>query len=143
LLEQRAVGSQEVLTHQALDVPEAADQRHLRDRALDALVDRAQHQYVATAVAGTPHPDAARVDLRAGLRPGDRVAIVACLGPWIDLLAWLPVAGTEVAVVEHKCPKPCGGERLRISVEVHLLDGGKAVGHDDGGNRIGGPIGQV
>jgi hypothetical protein len=71
------------------------------------------------------------------------VAVVAHLGPGVDLLAWLAVAGAEVAVVEHQRPQPAGGERLGEAVEEHLLDSGEAVGHDDRGNRIGGPVGQV
>src|SRR6266498_1820888 len=98
---------------------------------------------MATAVAGPPHPDAVRVDLWACLRPGDRVAVVADLRPRINLLAWLAVACTEIAVVEYQGPEPAGGERLREAVEVHLLDRGEAVGHDDGGDRAGGRVGQV
>jgi hypothetical protein len=111
--------------------------------APDPLVDRSQHQHVAAAVAGSPYPDAVGLDLREGLRVGDRVAVVADLRPRVDLLARLAVAGAEVAVVEHQRPKATGGERLTEAVEIHLLDGGEAVRHHDRGDRPGGPVGQV
>jgi hypothetical protein len=57
--------------------------------------------------------------------------------------ALLAVAGAEVTVVEHQRPEPTGGERLGEAVEVHLLDRGEAVGHDDGGNWTCGSVGQV
>ena len=98
---------------------------------------------MGAAVAGPPHPDAVGVDLGAGLGPGDRVAVVAHLGPGVDLLARLAVAGPEVAVVEHQRPQPAGGEHLGEAVQVHLLDGGEAVGHDDGGDRVAGPVGHI
>ena len=61
---------------------------------------------MATAVAGTPHPDAVGVDLRTGLRVGNRMAIVAHLRPWVDLLARLAVAGAKVPVVKHQRSQP-------------------------------------
>ena len=71
------------------------------------------------------------------------MAIIAHLGPRVDLLARFAVAGAEVAVVEHQRSQPAGSERLGEAVQEHLLDGGKAVGHDDRGNRAGNPIGQI
>jgi hypothetical protein len=49
------------------------------------------------------------------------VAVVADLGPGVDLLAWLAVAGAEVAVVEHQRPQPAGGERsAKLSRNISL-----------------------
>jgi hypothetical protein len=98
---------------------------------------------MGAAVTGAPHADAVGGELRARLGVGDRVAVVADLLPGVDLLARLAVAGAEIAVVEHQRPQPPGGERLGEVVQVHFLDRGEAVGHDDGGDRAAGLIGEV
>jgi hypothetical protein len=71
------------------------------------------------------------VDLALGAGPGDRVAIVAHLGPRIDFLTRLAVGGAEVAIVEHHHRQACRAEVLGEAIEVHLFDGREAVCHHD------------
>src|SRR6266566_5209784 len=111
----------------------AADQRHLAYHGLDPAVDRGHHQDVTAGVAATPDPDPARVHLGQRVQVSDGMPVVADLRPRVDLLARLPVAGAEAAVVEDQGVEPGRGERLGEPVQVHLLDRGEAVRHDHGG----------
>ena len=92
---------------------------------------------MASGVAAPPDPDPRGVDLGQGAGVGDGVAVVADLGPRVDLLPRLAVAGTEVAVVEHQHVEPGPVEYLSKTVEVHLLHRGEAVGHDNSRRRAG------
>src|SRR4029077_10383755 len=123
--------SEKVGPHQALNVAIAAYQWHLRDHALDAPIDRADDESVAAGVTRTPHADTIRVDLALCACPGDRVAIVAHLRPWIDFLARLAVAGAEVAVVKYHCGQSSRAEVLGVAVEIHLLDRREPMRHHD------------
>src|ERR1035438_5900960 len=88
---------------------------------------------MATGVAAAPDPDPAGIDFRQGAGVRDGVPVVPDLGPRVDLLAGLALAGPEAAVVEHQRIQPGRGEHLGEAVQVHLLDRGETVRHDDGG----------
>jgi hypothetical protein len=112
-----------------------ADQRHLRDDALHAPVDRAHHEHVRGAVARAPDADPLAVDLVAGAGIGDRVPVVAHLRPRVDLLPRLAVARAEVAVVVQQHAEPGSAEDVGERVEEELLDRAVAVAHHDRGRR--------
>ena len=143
LVEHRADRGDEVGPHDAPGVAMAADEGHLARHALHPPVHGPDHQHVPARVAGAPDPDAVGIDLgqRAGV--ADRVAVVAHLLPGVDLQPGLAVARAEVAVVEDDRPQAGGGEHLREPVEVHLLDGGEAVGHHDRRDRPRRSVGDV
>ena len=69
LVHGRPVGTQEVLADQPLDVPEAADQRHLAGDALDALVDRARARAHGRRCSWTPTRRCGRRRPRGGSGP--------------------------------------------------------------------------
>ena len=142
-LEHLAEPGNEVGPDQRAEVVVAADQRDLADHGLDPAVDRRDHQDVAARVAAPPDPDPGGVHLGQGGGVGNGVPVVADLRPRVDLLPGLAVAGTEVAVVEHEHVQPGGGEHLGETVQVHLLDRGEAVRHDDGRSGAAGAAGRV
>ncbi len=98
---------------------------------------------MATGVAAAPDPDPLPVHRRHGADIGDGVPVVADLSPGIDLLTGLTITGAEAAIVEHQHIQPGRGKHLGEAVEVHLLDRGKAVRHDDGGARRCAPLSLV
>lgn len=89
---------------------------------------------MATAIRAPPDPDPIGVDLLPRLRVRDGVLDVADLDRGQDLEAVLagPVVGlAEAAVVEDEAVHGQGrGEVLCECVQVHLLEGGEAVAHD-------------
>src|ERR1700732_2829298 len=127
----------EVRPDQGPQVVVATNQRDLARHGLDPAVDRGDHQNVGSGVAAPPDPDSRGVDLGQGAGVRDGVAVVADLGPRVDLLPRLAIAGTEVAVVEHQHVEPRPVEYLSKTVEVHLLDRREAVGHDHNRRRAG------
>ena len=109
-----------------------ADQRNLRNHALDATIDGANHQYVAAAVAGAPDTDPLRVGFGEGFGVGDSVTVIAHLLPRIDLLTRFAVTASEVPIIEDERREPCVCERLGKPIEIHLLHCREAVRHHDG-----------
>ena len=122
--------------HQRPHVVVAADQRDLGHDRLDPAVDGPDDQYVAAGVAAAPDADPAGVGLGQGDRVGDGVPVVADLRPGVDLQTGRPVAVAEVPVVEDQRVQSVRGEHLGELVQVHLLDRGEAVGHDDRRGRF-------
>ena len=110
----------------------AADQRHLRDGALHPAIDRAHHENMAAAVTSPPDADALCVSFLQRLGVGDGVAVVSHLPPGVDLLTRRAVTGAEVAVVEYHRGEARRREGTGEAIEIHLLNGGEAVRHDDG-----------
>jgi hypothetical protein len=133
----------EIGPDQRAQVRVPADQRHLAHHRLDPAVNRRDHQDMPAGVAAAPDPDPGRVHLRQRAGVGDGVPVVADLGPRIDLLTGLPVAGAEAAIVEDQDVQPGRCEHLGEAVQVHLLDRGEAVRHDHGRTGRGGSLGRV
>src|SRR5580698_11481803 len=96
-----------------------------------------------TAVARSPYTDTGGVNFRMATDPGDCVAIVAHLLPRIDFLTRLAVARAEVAIIVNQRREAGLAEDLGEAIEVHFLDGGKAVRHHDRGHGPLGAIGQI
>ena len=142
-VEHRSELGDEVGAHQTQHVAPPRHQRDLGDDGPHPAIESRHHDDVAAAVARPPHPDPIGGD--AGELPdvGDRMAVVANLGPRVDLLARLAIARTEVAVVEHERGQPGRGEPLGIGVQVHLLHGREAVRHDDDGHGVIPTVGPV
>jgi len=61
--------------------------------------------------------------------------VVPHLLPGIDLLAWFPVTGTKIAIIEDERPKASVGKDLCKGVEIHFLHRRKAMRHDDRWHR--------
>ena len=118
-------------------------QWQLRHHALHPPVDRTHHENVRTAVTGAPDADPLLIGLAQCLGEGDGVAVVTDLPPWIDFLPRLAIARAKVPVVIHQRRQPRGDECLREPVKEHLLYRGKAVCHDDRGDRPGASIRQI
>lgn len=117
----------------------AADGRHLGDHAAHPPVQRAEHDGVAAAVAGTPDTQAAGVHFRAQAGPGEHLAQVVHLLPRVDVLARFPTTGTEAPVVAEHHGKAGLGEVTGEGIQVQRLERGEAGAHQqqwEGGRGI-------
>ncbi len=121
----------EVRAYQGAQVGGPADHRNLADDRLPPPVSRGDYDHVTARITAAPDADPQRIHFRQATRPGDGVPVVAHLRNRVDLLPRLPVAGTEVPVVEHQHVQPGTCEHLGEGVQVHLLHGGKTVSHHD------------
>lgn len=121
-IEQGASRCELVGADQAARVARAANERHLRDHALDATVLRRDGEHVPTAVAGAEDADAGRVGFRQGFDKADGVAPVLDLHQWIEFLPWLAVTRAEAAMVVDQSGNAALREQLGVLVEVDFLD---------------------
>ena len=108
-----------------------ADGGHLGDHAGGPVVGGAQHQHVAARVTAAPDADPASIDLRQGLEIGEGTAPVLDLAPRVDIVARLPAAQPETAVIVQEHDESGGGEFLGIPGQAVPPRPRKAVRHGD------------
>src|SRR3989440_10474471 len=102
---------------------------------LDALVKRGQMQHMSAAIGRTPDANARGVDFWSEGDPGDGVAIVLMLFGGNNLSPRLPFRSSLVAIVEDQGDKARSDKPLSERIKVHLFDGTKPMGHDNGRAR--------
>ena len=98
-----------IRAHQPAGILETIHERHLRNHAAHAPVGRSDHDRMGCGI--TRPPDADLAGFVEGQGKCDCIAIVANLPLRIDLIAWLSVAGTEVAMVEFNRGQTRSGKR--------------------------------
>src|SRR5712691_3594614 len=102
-------------------------------------------QHMSAAIGRTPDANSRGVDFWSEGDPGDGVAIVLMLFGGNNLSPRLPFRSSLVAIVEDQGDKARSDKPLGERIEVHLFDGTKPMGHDNGRSPLTTPqvIGEI
>jgi len=108
----------------------AIDVRVGEHRGGNVAIFSGHGEHVSAAERRAPHRDAPRVDRLICASKRDRSTVVVALDLDVDEVSRLPVAVTEVSIVEHESCHPGAGESVGEPGQLCSSDAAETVGHD-------------